>query len=269
MRHALRTYARLLSIQLRSQMIYRLSFWFELATSGVTIFMFFGSLALVFGRFDNLGGWALGEVAFLWGMIEFSFGAMDMIFSGFDPTLFGERIRRGTFDQFLLRPVNITVQVLGSKFVLRRLARMFQGAFIFGLALWMTEIEWTVAKLLYFPWVIVGLICFFGGLFIVGSTLCFWTIDSLEAMNIFTYGGSEMMAYPMHIYPTWLRRVYTYIIPGIFLNYYPALFFLEKPDPFSLPQVSYFLSPFVGIAIFLMSLLFWRYGIYRYQSTGT
>ncbi|MFN8486095.1 MAG: ABC-2 family transporter protein [Caldilineaceae bacterium] len=262
-------YRRLLAIQIRSQLQYRVSFLLEVLSAMITLSMFFLSLALVFDRFGNLAGWTLGEVAFLWGIVEISFGLMDMIFSGFDPATFGRRIRQGTFDQLLLRPVNITVQVLGDDFVLRRWGRILQGMIIFGIAVRLAQIHWTLLKVFYLPWVIIGLIGFFGGLFMIGATFTFWTVDSIEAMNILTYGGSEMMSYPMHIYPDWLRRTFTYIIPAIFLNYYPALFFLDKPDPFHFPRIMLFIAPGVGIGILLIALAFWRFGIRHYQSTGT
>jgi len=87
----------------------------------------FSSLALVFDRFGSIRGWTLGEVAFLYGMVEISFALMDMLFAGFDPPYFGQYVRRGTFDQLLLRPVNITVQVMGSALELKRLGRIVLG----------------------------------------------------------------------------------------------------------------------------------------------
>jgi ABC-2 type transport system permease protein len=267
--HSLNIYRRLLLIQIQGQMQYRMGFLLEILSTGITLSLFFVSIGLVMQRFGALGGWTLGEIAFLWGLVEVSFGLMDMIFSGFDPQSFGQRIRTGGFDQLLLRPVNITVQVLGSQFVLRRLGRILQGMAIFGIALTLIDIQWTVAKLFYLPLVIGGMICFFGGLFIVGSTITFWTIESVEAINIFTYGGSEMYAYPMHVYPWWLRTFFTYIVPGIFLNYYPALYFLDKPDPLGMTPIAPFLCPFVGSGVLAMALAFWRFGIQHYQSTGS
>lgn len=262
-------YQRLIAIQVRSQMQYRTSFLLDIVSTLVTMSMYFAALSLIFQRFSNLGGWTLGEVAFLWGTVEFAFGLMDMIFSGFDPSNFGQSVRLGSFDQLLLRPLNVTAQVLGKEFLLRRLGRIANGVAIFIVALNLAQIEWSWGKIIYLPWVIVGLICFFGGLFVTGATFTFWTVDSVEAMNILTYGGSEMMAYPMHIYPDWLRYTFTYVVPAIFLNYYPALYFLNKPDPFGLPVFMPFLSPVVGIGILALALAFWRFGIKHYQSTGT
>jgi ABC-2 type transport system permease protein len=194
---------------------------------------------------------------------------MDLLFSGFDPRYFGTQVRLGRFDQIMLRPVHITLQVLGSEFVLRRLGRILQGVLIFCLALRLLDIRWTVAKLAYLPVVFLSLVAFFGGLFVIGATITFWTIESIEVVNIFTYGGNEMMSYPMHIYPDWMLRFFTFVLPAVFLNYYPALYFLDKPDPLGMPPFAPFLAPVIGAGILTLALVFWRFGVRHYQSTGT
>jgi ABC-2 type transport system permease protein len=269
MGYTLNIYRRLIGMQMRAQLQYRVAFVLEVVAAAVTLGTYFAALALVLERFGGLGGWGLGEVALLWGMVELAFGTMDLLFGGFDPGSFGQRVRRGSFDQLLLRPLSITLQVLGSEFILRRVGRMAQGLAILLLALNLVEVSWTPAKLLYLPLALAGQVCFFGGLFIIGATITFWTVESIEAMNIFTYGGSELMAYPMQIYPDWLRRFFTFVIPAGLLNYYPALFLLDKPDPFHLPVWLPFVAPLVGPGVLLLALAFWRFGIRHYQSTGS
>ena len=269
MRHSLIIYIRLVGVLIRSQVNYRVNFWFDVITTGLLTVLGFTSLSLIIQRFGNIAGWTLADVAFLYGLVEGAFGSMDLIFSCFDPQAFGRKVRLGQFDQLLLRPVNITLQVLSSDLALRRLGRIFQGLFVLILAFSWLDIHWSIWKVLYIPLVFLGMVFFFGGLFIIGSTVTFWTVESIEVVNIFTYGGSEMMSYPMHIYPGWMRRFFTYIIPAIFLNYYPALYILGKPDPFGFAPTGYFLSPIVGLGMLLTSLAFWSIGIRHYQSTGS
>mgnify|MGYP000187495438 CR=1 FL=1 len=83
----------------------------------------------------------------------------------------------GQLDQLLLRPVHVTLQVLGSQFVLRRLSRIAQGVVIFGVALSLTPIRWTIWKVLYLPIVFISVVLFFGGLYVIGSTSTFWTVQ--------------------------------------------------------------------------------------------
>lgn len=99
MRHTLGCYRRLLGAQPRSQLQYRASFVFGVLATMLITLTEFGAIALVFGRFGDVQGWTLGEVAFLYGLVELSFGVMDMIFAGFDPARFGQEVRKGTFDR--------------------------------------------------------------------------------------------------------------------------------------------------------------------------
>jgi ABC-2 type transport system permease protein len=269
MSHTLDLYRRLISVQMRSQLQHRVSFLLDSFATGFSVLVSFASLALIFQRFVNIGGWSLGEVGLLYGLSETAFGIMDMLFSGFDPAFFGAQVQRGLFDQLLLRPVDITTQVLGSQFLIRRLGRIAQGAAVLIIALGLLPVQWSLDKVLFIPVVLASLVCFFGGLFIIGATITFWTVESIEVINIFTYGGSEMISYPMHIYPDWIRRFFTFILPAIFLSYYPALYILGKSDPLGFPAFAPLLSPLAGVGVLLAALAFWRFGIQHYQSTGT
>jgi len=269
MRYAFGLYRRLIGVQMRSQAQYRLNLYVDILATALVTATVFISLAFIFERFGNIAGWNLAEVAFLYGMVETAFGVMDMLFGGFDPQNFGRQVRLGRLDQLLLRPINITLQVLGSEFIIRRLGRIFQGSVILVFAARTLQIDWTILKVAYLPVVFVSLVAFFGGLFIVGATITFWTLESIEVINILTYGGAEMMSYPMSIYPLNMRRFFTFIVPAIFLIYYPALYILGKPDPLGMPIGAYFLSPIAGFGVLIVGLLFWQYGIRHYQSTGT
>jgi ABC-2 type transport system permease protein len=230
---------------------------------------FFFSFALTFTRFDQIGGWSLGEVAFIWGITELSFGFMDMLFSGFDYDTFGPMIRRGHFDQLLLRPVNITLQVFGSRFVLRRLGKILEGSVIFFYGISQINLQLTVGKVIYLPIIVISQILFFGSLFIFGATTTFWTMERLEILNIFTYGGSEIMSYPMHIFPRAIRLIFTYFVPAIFFSYFPAVYLLGKNDPLHAPPYTAFLAPIIGLGMMAVALRFWHFGIRNYQSTGS
>lgn len=264
---ALDLYRRLIGVQIRSELAYRTSFILGIMAQGLGNLAEFAALAMILSRFEGIGGWGLREVAFLYGMVSAAFGVMDLVFSAFDPGTFGREVRLGTFDRLLLRPADITLQVLGSKFLLRRLGRIAQGFAILAVAV--PRVEWTLLKVVYLPVVFCSIVLFFGALFVIGATITFWTIESIEAMNILTYGGSEMMSYPMHIYGQDLRRFFTYIVPAIFMNYAPALYFLDLPDPLGLPGYTRYLAPLAGIGMMALALAFWHYGIRHYASTGS
>ncbi len=266
---AIRIYLRLQAVNIRSQLQYRASLAMDILSTMLLSTSYFLPLGLVIQRFGNVAGWNLGQIAFLAGMAELSFGVMDMFFSGFDPDVFSPMVRLGRFDQMLLRPINITLQVLGSQFILRRLGRILEGATILAISFFLTDIHWTIGRVVYLPLVLISQIVAMGAIFIAGSTLIFWTVQPIEAVNILTYGGNELMTYPMSIYPAPLRRFFTYVIPFAFMNYYPALYFLGKPDPLGLPWFAPFMAPFVALVMLWLALRFWAFGVRSYQSTGS
>lgn len=267
--HSLRLYVRLLSIHLRAQMQYPLPFALDTLTTAAGVAVEFLIFAAIFGRFGSIGGWSLAEVAFLYGLTEMAFATMDMVFSGYDPAAFSIAVQRGTFDQMLLRPLSLPLQVFGSEFLLRRLGRILQGAIVFGVSLAWLGVDWTPGKLAYLPVVWLSAVAFYGGLFVTGSTLCFWTVQPLEVVNVFTYGGTTMLSYPMHIYNEWIRRFFTFVVPGALVIYYPALYFLDRPDPFGLPPILSFLAPLAGFGVLTAAFGFWAFGVRKYTSTGT
>lgn len=267
--HTLRLYVRLLNANLRSQMQYRFSFWMDFLSTCLGNGIYILTLAMVLSRFGHIAGWTIGEVALLAGMAETSFAIMDMICSGIDPDYFSQMVRLGRLDQYLLRPANLMVQLLGSRFLLRRLGRITEGLLILVVCFALTDIHWTIGKILYLPVVILSQVICMGALFLIGSTITFWTVERIEVMNSLTYGGVELMTYPMSIYPAWILRVFTYIVPFIFLNYYPALYVLGKPDPLGFPACAPFLAPLVAVWMGAAALIFWAYGLKHYQSTGT
>lgn len=268
-REYLRLYRHLISARIRSQMQYKLSFAADLVSTFLITFIEFGAIAIFYLNFPNIGGWSLGEVALLYGMSAISFASAELLVSGFDN--FPMMIRLGDLDKVLIRPLDAFFQILASDFTLRRFGRLAQGVVALTLAIALTGVLafWTLAHWAALLFFLLGGMLFFAGLFVIGATYAFWTVESLELMNILTYGGTEMSSYPMHIYQDWVRRFFTYIVPLAFANYYPALWLLGKEDPLGLPSWIAWLAPLICAAVFGASLVFWHFGLKQYTSTGS
>jgi ABC-2 type transport system permease protein len=112
---------------------------------------------------------------------------------------------------------------------------------------------------------VLGTACLFYGLFVIQGTISFWTIETLELMNITTYGGVETGQFPMSIYKPGFRIFFTLFIPLACVGYYPMAIMLEHE---ALPLWLGLLFPFAGMLFLYLACRIWRLGVSKYQSTG-
>jgi ABC-2 type transport system permease protein len=267
-RHDLHLYRRLVALQIRAQLRYRASVLIDIGTLAIVTALEFTAILLYFNRFHTIVGWHVGEVTLLAAFVALGASLADTIGAGLDA--FDEVIRRGEFDRVLLRPVNTFVQILGSDVRLRKLGRVASGLALFALALHLLPgWHWTPLKLLVIPLGILTNVGIFLGILLLGATLCFWTIETTELVNIPFDGGREMMNYPLTIYNGTLQGVFLFVVPLAFGAFLPTCYILDRPLPFGLPAWVVFLGPGVALAFFAVALALWRLGTRRYQSTGS
>lgn len=262
-------YRRLVAAQLRGQLEYRVSFWLDISATFIATFVDFVGIAILFGRVADLGGWRLGEIALLYGLVATSFAVANGAGYGFND--FGELVRRGTFDGVLLRPRSLVLVVMSSQVPLRMLGRLAQAVLVLGIAVVWTGgwQAWGPDEWLLLTATLLGGVLFYFGILMAGATLCFWTVESTEVVNIFTYGTVEMSSYPLGIFPAALRNFFTFIVPLAFIDYYPALRLLGRPDPEGWPKDVAWLALPIGCIVFLAGRSLWRFGVRHYLSTGS
>lgn len=252
-------YRRLVGAQIRGQMQYRVSFWLNIIGSFTITIADFGGVMVLFQRIPNLVGWQAPEVALLYGMAATSFGLAEMLAASLDS--FDTFVGTGTFDRVLARPLPALFQVVTEDFSLRRLGRISQGVVVLLIAAnWLT-IEWTVGKAAILVASLVTGTAIFCGIFVVSASLCFWTLQGREASHVVTYGGEFTAMYPLDIHRGWLRRFLTFVLPLAFINYYPALYVLDRPDLLGLPPWAALLAPVAALAMGVVAWLVWRTGV--------
>ena len=107
------------------------------------------------------------------------------------------------------------------------------------------------------------------GLFLVEATLCFLSVQSIEAVNILTYGGRTACEYPVDIYPRPIRLLFMYVAPFGLCMHVPVSALLHHPMV-DWPAWTVYLAPLAGAMFFLLMALVWRkVGVKRYCSTGS
>ncbi len=251
----------------RASLSYRVSFVTLAISSALITVLDFVAVLVMFGNVDRLGGFSLGEVALLYGLSGFALGVADLLVGNTE--LLGRRIRDGSFDAMLVRPVAPLVQVAADQFALRRFGRIAQSGAVLGWALVSVGIEWTPLRVLVLATTLVSGSVIFAAVFVLGSAFQVVSGDASEASNAFTYGGNTLTQYPLTIYPSQVAKGVTFVLPLAFVNWYPALYLLGREDPLGLPGWLRFASPVAALLAAVVAGLAWRAAVRRYRSTGS
>ena len=258
----MKLYLKYLSIHIRSQMQYKTSFYLTMLGQFLTSFSMFLSIYFMFSRFQSVEIFTYSQVLLCFAIVLMAFSIAECFGRGFDS--FPSMISNGEFDRVMVRPQNEMFQVLAAKIELSRIGRLLQALIIFSYAIPTSGINWTTAKIITLILMILGGITVFFGLFIIYASLCFFTIEGLEFMNIFTDGGREFGRYPFSIYGQRVLRFFTFTIPLALFQYYPFLYLIgQVTNPF------YMLTPLLCLFFLIPSSFLWRLGVSRYKSTGS
>lgn len=264
--------ARMLSLyfatSVRAQLQYPASSLLLGAGAFLTAIIELAGIWALFDRFGDVQGWRFGEICMFFGIVSIGFAIADFFSRGFD--VFGSAfVRTGDFDRILLRPRTATLQLVGHDFRLRVIGRLMQGIVVVAVGTHALDFQWSAVSVALACWTIAGGVALFFGLAVLQATLAFWTVESLEVVNVVTYGGVQAAQFPLSLYAGWLRHFLIFVVPIACVAYFPVLAILGKPDPLGAPDWFLPLAPAVAFAFLAVAFAAWRLGVRKYTSTGT
>lgn len=221
-------------------------------------------LIFMFSRFGSIGAWSVERILLLYAIAVTSFGLAETFCRGFD--YFPWRmIRSGDFDRLLLRPRSLFSQVAGSYFHIHRLSRVVGGLCAIVWALARLGVPATPLHIITLTLALLGGMLAYIGVFVATSGIAFFSIQGLDWIYIFTNASYQIMRCPIEHMPRILKGLFTFFLPIIVISYYPAAAICGWGEPYwkgllALPS---------GLAFLGFSLLFWRFGVRHYKSTGS
>lgn len=245
-------------------MQHRASFLMLISTYFLSTFIDLIGIWVLFDRFQMVQGWTFKEVAIIYGVMHIGFSIPEACARGFDN--FGVLIRNGDFDRILLRPLGPLFQMASREIQWMRFGRLLQGCLILAWGCIELQLSLSSMHILIIFLAILGTAAVFYGLFILQATLTFWTTETLELMNITTFGGLEVGQYPISIFNPVLRGFFTFIIPLACVAYYPIATALNHE---AIPLWLGTIAPLGGVIFLYLSIQFWKWGVRHYSSTGS
>ena len=219
-------------------------------------------------KFDSLNGWNMYEMFFLFSLLFLTYGIMILFFTGLRD--FGRTVRDGSFDRYILRPRGLLFQII---FVnadwFAALGHGGLGVTLFLLSAWKVGIQWNVWLAVYYIVTIAGGVLIQGAIFLFLATLNIYLLETNSLKDLFYWNMRKFAGYPISIFHKAVQVIMIYVVPFAFVNYFPCQYLLRKGDMQQYPEIFMYLAPVIGVGMFAVTYLFWKYSLRYYKVPET
>jgi len=224
----------------------------------------FSSFIVVIGIMNAakiLAGWSLNEVCLL-----FSFNAIIESIGQFcfdNVWSIRKNIKNGDLDIYMVRPASIFFQQLGQRIHFQALVGTAFYFLIFIYFLKKVTFYISIGKIFFILESILFGVIINSGIYLIFNSMNFWFMEAKDISDM-VQNIRQLVNFPIKIFPIVIQFLVTYIIPFAFSGYYPIAYITDKTNS-NIPLV----LPIVSLLIITISIIVWKKGISRYDSSGT
>ncbi len=262
LRYYSKLYFKIIAQDIKSKMQYRTDFYISSIGMIATNLSGLLSFWLLFKSIPDIKGWSYNEMIFLYG---FSLLAITPVQIFFDNIWnISHYTLTGDFIKYCFRPINIFFYYISDVFDMKGISQMLFGILTLGYGWVKLGVPLTIVNILLLILALIGASLVMTGIMVLASSSAFWITNSTSVL-LFVYNFKDYSKYPMSIFNTVFKLIFSIIIPVGFIAFYPSQLFL-RPNAAS---VTAFLSPLVGAAFFALAYFVWMRGARRYSGTGS
>lgn len=259
----IRLYATMQAQNLQTRMEYKLDFLLGNVAAVLGQGVGIGFVWVIFQRIGDLGGWTLPQLMLLYGTAAMPYGLFELLFNGV--WLFGARVRMGTFDEFMIRPVGPLFFVLSEATAAHGWGNFLTGVLIIVKASLDLGFVWSASRLAFLAGATVCGVVLYLSINLITATASFWLVGTGSSLMFMVQRLRDFSRYPLSIYSMPIRILLTWVVPFGFAGFYPSTILLGM----GAYSAHGYLIPVVTVAFLLLAYGFWRLGLNHYQSTGS
>jgi ABC-2 type transport system permease protein len=226
-------------------------------------------IVLLIDRFGSIAGWRAGQIIVLAALVFTGQGLANAVGNRLRPDDMSLVIRRGTFDQVLTRPVSPLGFVITSYVEVRFIGRSLAGV---GLLVWAGHragVAWTPAHVAVAALAVACCAVTVFSVMVLGAALTFYTVQGSEAVAVVLDGGGYLVGFPMDVYGSAMRALFTWVFPFGLAVYVPALTLLGRHGPPGLGAGLLWVSPLAAAWLAVAAWLGWRRAVGHYVGAGS
>lgn len=220
-------------------------------------------LYLVFRQIPVLADWSLDQLIFIYGFAQIPRG-IDHLLTDNIWLVAWRLVVNGKFDRYMLRPMNLFMQVIFEKLQPDALGELLVGTILLVMSLTKGIVIVDGTHILLFVVSIFAGALIYTAVKLLFASFAFWM--KISGPVLYTaYQLADFAKYPTEIYARGVRFVITWVIPFGFVAYLPASYFLK-------PEVSPFATVgvecIIAVVFFAFAYLVFTLGTRSYESAG-
>ena len=231
----------------------RTAFWLQAGLMALNNLLFFCFWWVLFTRFEEIRGWAIGDVAALFGVAAAGYGVCAVLFGGLNDL--ARQIDDGELDPLLTQPKSVMLQAIAS-----RTRPDGWGDIASGLALIAISGRLDASAIVLVP-VAIAISC----LVITASQIllhcsAFWFGRTLAGVRMLADMQITFSVYPPSLFGGAMRVLLFTVLPAGFISHLPVALLRD----FTWPTLAAALG---GAAVFMaLALVVFARGLRRYES---
>ena len=260
--HFLRLISTFIKVNLQMSLAYRSEAISEILLDLIWLAWELLSLQIIFSNTVSLGGWGMGELIALLGVLMTVNTFMSALIWP-NTEKFNASVRDGSLDYMLLQPVNSMFLVSFSRITVWRLADLVIAIVLIAVGVNMAGEVTTPLNILMFTVLTISGSMVIYSLWIVLIAFTFWFTkfdNNVTILQALTDTGR----YPVTVYPWWLRVIVTYIVPIGLATTVPVQALRGELTGWN---VLVFLG--VSAIAFLIASRVWKVGVKRYSGASS
>lgn len=256
----------LLAAGLRRELQYRMNFVTWILVGLVYQLTGFVFIWVVLARFESVGGWTLGDVAFLYGL--------RLVGHALSVAVFGHihglewLVREGAFDRVLVRPIPPLLHLVTNRLPVGAIGDLSGGLVLFIAASGMVDVSWSPLAFGYLALAVAGGALIEGGIRFGIASMSFRFLRTSGLLFFVDGIFNNFGPYPLRIFGGAIEFALTFGLPVAFVAYLPASVLLERTHELSVQPLVAYLAPLAGIVVMALAYAVWRHELPRYQSSG-
>lgn len=264
LKHHLRVYRKITSMQMQVNTQYRWSFFLELIVELGYVLIYLLFYKIVYGQVQTVGGWSYYQMLLLSGLAIMSTELSYALFLVYNVWRLPAKIKDGDVDFVLLKPVSSLFILTGSVIYHTALIGALSGLGLFIVAFIHLGLKISLATLLSFIIIYLSGLCIIYCLFVMFSSLSFVFLNSESLPNLVDNLVNSNLGRPQQMYFGLLKWTFFLIIPIVYAASIPATVLIHGL------KAKYLLTPIVIASIFLwLTVKLWRKMLLKYSSASS